>query len=138
MKDHNQIQENNKRQGGLRANFIIGENPAKNYTILVKDLEDYASENNIPLVEVLRYMIKDLENFWKRGYDRKLKEFTFKNINQKLIKELIKYIKRVKNNCEKKSRQDKESKDKETINNTWNEIEKEIDEAVLGGKSEQM
>lgn len=136
MKSHINKQANNKKPGVVRANFIINENPAKNFTVISKGLEEYAKENNIPLVEVINDMIADLENWRKEGYDKRLKCFNIVAITPQLRVDLINQLKRARNNCEEKARQDKKNKGKETINDILNEIEKEMDKAILDGKSE--
>lgn len=115
MKSHKKIEYSNGGQKNKKAYVTAGENPAKNFEIIAKVLNDYARTNNIPVIEAFDPIIENLED-----------------------KELIDYLKKVKNTYEKKDSQDKKNKEKQAMQNRWDEIKKEIDEAVSKGKSNEI
>ena len=123
-------------QADIKVKFRIGENPAKNFGRIITNLIDVADKNVMPVPEVIDAFIEDLENYNREDYDKNLENIELKGLTPDLLASFIDYLKKTKKVYEQKVRQDKKSKGKETINIILDKIEKEIDEAILNGKSE--
>lgn len=111
--------------------YIISGNPAKNYGGMLKDLEIVANERGIPVQNVIRMFISDLQNLSNEEYEKSIQEINIKgNISLELKSNIITYLnKAIKryNQSEKIEEQRKrQSAKKQENENAWKLIEESL------------
>lgn len=126
--------------------FDSSNNPAKNFGIMVKDLERIAQETDVPLEKVISDFMLDLKNYYKEDYEKKVEDVEISgDISQILINGCVSYLSKLLKAQKQKERQEKkrqkkidkkrttEAKEQE-MENKWKRIELLINELVSGGK----
>ena len=121
-----------------KIKFSASQNPARNFAILVKDLEKKAEELNVSVVEVLEMFRMDLTNYSNDDYKKKIEEVEIKDVNSNLIKVLDSYlsrsIKRYKKTENEKKRHITRKTRTDKLDKQWVQIEETIDELISSKK----
>lgn len=116
---------------GRKININSSNNPAKNFGVIVKDLEKIAKARNIPVQEAIKMFITDLQNLGDEEYENSIQEISIQSgISPKMKTSLITYLNRSikrykqseKNNIERK----KQDERKQELEKAWESIETEI------------
>ena len=106
-------------------------NPARIFGGLLKDLEDIANERDLPVQDVIRMFIVDLQNMSNENYEKKLPEMCIKgDISPVLKKKFLSFLnkaikshnKTLKNNKERKKQADR----KQELENIWKTIKETL------------
>ncbi len=103
------------------------DNVAKIFGGILTDLERIAENNNLPVQEVIRMFITDLQNISNEDYESKLKDVHIEGpipagIKKKLISFLNIAIKKYAQLAKKDAQKEKQINKKEELNNIWEEV----------------
>lgn len=121
-----------------KIKFDSFQNPARNFSSIVSDLERIAKESDIATSEIISSFILDLQNIYKEGYERKVK-FDLEGVSPTIQSSLIAYL----NQMRKKYKQKETSKAKKEANidkkanlqkrmeEKWIEFEKTINGNIM-------
>lgn len=115
----------------MKRNIIFNEfdNPARIFGGILKDLEKIANERNLPVQDVIRMFIADLQNSSDEDYEKKVQEICIKgdisvNLKRNLIDFLNKGIKRHSQQAKKNKERERQSDRKKELENIWETVEK--------------
>lgn len=116
----------------MERNIIINEfgNPAKNFGIILKNLEEIAERTDTPIQETIRLFILDLQNLSNEEYEKNIQDI---NVNGKispvtknsLIAYLNKSIKKYNELDKKRAGRKKQDVKKQELKEVWSSIESE-------------
>ena len=113
-------------------------NPAKNFGVILKDIENIAQNRKTSVVDVINDLISDLQNYYNKDYEIKVKEISVQQVTPNVINSFLSYMDKVKKVYKQKesiekSKERRQAKAQE-VETSWKGIQDEIDKSLLDGK----
>ena len=125
----------------MGKNIIINEfgNPAKNFGIILKNLEEIAERTNMSIQETIRSFILDLQNLTSEGYEKNIQDINVSGeilptTKNSLITYLNKSIKKYNELDKKRAGRKKQDVKRQKLKEVWLSIANE----AISGKPEEM
>ena len=117
----------------MKRNIIFSEfdNPARIFGGILKDLEKVANGRKLPVQDVIRMFIADLQNSSNEDYEKKVQEIHIKgdmsvNLKRNLIDFLNKGIKRHSQQAKKNKERARQADRKKELETIWETVEKTL------------
>ena len=117
--------------------FDIEQNPARNFGVIIKDLEEIARDTDNTVSTIIDMFITDMNNYYDEEYEKGL-DINIKGLTPPMRSSLLTYLNKVKKVYKQKERQDSKKEKREMkmesnkakteeMENNWIEIEAQLD-----------
>lgn len=116
--------------------FDSSQNPAKNFGMIVRNLEEISQDTGRPVTDIIDMFIVDLQNYYNEEYEKKV-DITLKSVTPKMRSSFLSYLNKMKKEYQKKERSEKRKEERDTkrkeneakekeMQGKWKEVEKSL------------